>query len=147
MLPALKAQLALASASFTNGATATGLNIDCLGADFAKIDVFATTADVASNSPSVLKLQESNTTDSTNFADISGFVGGTDFTVATAYTAATSGTNVWSFNVDTRARKRYLRVVASPRTTMTLLATAQLGRMGETPTNAAQSGALNLVQG
>lgn len=143
MLPQSKAVIALLPTSTTNGGTATGNAIDTMGADFASIDVFATTADVVSNTLSVLRLQEADVTNASSFATVA--VSGTDFTLATNAYTSTAGQNIWKMNVDTRGRKRYLRVLASPQTTMTLSAIANLHRMSEAPINAAKANVLNLV--
>lgn len=150
MLPSSRLAVALASASFTNGATATGLNIDTspagMRARSLTLDVVMTSADVVSNTPSVLKLQHSDTTDATNYSDISGFVGGTDFTIPNALTSA-GAHNVFRFNVDLRGRRRYIRFLTAPRTTMTIFATANLGRLEQAPYNAAKANVLALVEG
>src|SRR5450631_950851 len=107
--------------SATNGATATSANIDTLGIDYVTIDISATTqsASTQAGSPSVLKIQESDTTVVTSFVDIVGFRGGSatatnvDFVVAVG---KTTGVNAYKFNVDSRNRKRYINVVASPTT-------------------------------
>lgn len=143
MLPQTKVIVPVAQVSKTNGATAEGL-IDTLGYDWATIDIITATADVVSNSPSVLKLQEADTTDATNLANISGFVGGTDFTIGPD---STSVANVRKFNVDLRGRKRYLNPVVSPRTTQLITIVANLGRAGESPINKTKAGVLALVEG
>lgn len=146
-LPQLKTIVAVNGVSKTNGATASGL-IDTLGYDWCTIDVIATTADVVSNKPTVLSLQEADVTNSSSFANISGFVGGTDFTIPNANTAATAVTqNNYKFNVDCRARKRYLQAVYSPQTTQTVTVIANLGRGEQAPTTAAKANAMTLVEG
>ena len=129
--------------SKTNGATASGY-IDRIGYDYLRANVEASQADVVSNKPSVLKLQHSDTTDASNFADISGFIGGTDFTVAAALTSAS---NLYQFGVDLRGKKRYIQIVASPRTTQVIAANGMLFRAKQTPINASDAGVLNLVEG
>lgn len=114
--------------SKTAAATATGI-IDTLANDYAIIDVMLPTADVVSNCPTVLKLQEADVTNASSFGDITGFKGGTDFTIPNAITSATSITGPFvTFNVDCKARKRYLQVVVSPATTQVINVLAQLGR-------------------
>ena len=81
--PQSKQVIAISQASTTNAATASG-NIDTLGYDFVTIDVIASTSNDTTNNFSVLKLSESDTTDATNFSNISGFVGDTDFTIRAA---------------------------------------------------------------
>jgi hypothetical protein len=143
MVPQLKTVTAIVPISKTNAATATGEAIDTLGFRYCAIHVFASTADVVSNKPSVLKVQESATTDASNFADISGAVGGTDFTVANSLTSLP---NNYQFGINIGpARKRYLRVLVSPATTQVIAGSAILTRGEEAPTTAAKAGVLNLV--
>jgi hypothetical protein len=144
MFPQLKSVVAINNVSKTNGATATG-TIDTLGYDWATIDVIATTADAVTNKPTVIKLQESDDTNASNFADIAAAVGGggSGWTVPAALT---SGNNNYKFNVDCRARKRYLQVVFTPPTTQIVTAVANLGRGEQAPVTAAKAGALALVE-
>ena len=152
MLPQLKQGVATLATSTTNAATFTSSNIDLLGVDFATIDVFATTqsASTQAGSPSVLKLQECDTTVASSFVDIVGFRGGSatatniDFVVGIGLT---SGVNSYKFNVDCRPRKRYLTVVASPTTTQSFSVAANLGRAEQAPNTAVKAGVLNLVEG
>lgn len=153
MFPQFATRVAINAVSKTNGATATGI-IDTLMPDgqgkaqFATIDVIMATADVVSNKPTVLKLQEADTTDASNFADIVGFRGGTDFTIPNANTAATAVLqNNYKFDVDLRARKRYLQVVVSPQTTQVITAIANLGRAPQSPITATKANAMTLAEG
>jgi hypothetical protein len=140
------------SGSATNAGTFTSANIDLLGVDYVTIDISATTqsASTQAGSPSVLKIQESDTTVVTSFADVVGFRGGSatatnvDFVVGVG---KTSGVNAYKFNVDARGRKRYLNVVASPTTTQTFEVTANGFRAEQAPNTAAKAGVLNLVEG
>jgi hypothetical protein len=144
MLPQLKTIVAVNAVSKTNGATASGI-IDTLGFDWATIDVIATTADVISNSPTVCKLQEADVTNATSFADITAFA---TPTIPNANTAATAVLqNNYKFNVDCRARKRYLQAVYSPQTTQTVTVIANLGRAESAPVTAAKANAMTLVEG
>jgi hypothetical protein len=138
--------------ALTNGATGTSANIDTLGFDFVTIDVGATTqsASTQAGSPSVLKIQESDTTVVTSFADVVGFRGGSaaatnvDFVVGIG---KTTGVNAYKFNVDTRGRKRYLNVVLSPTTTQTFYVSANGFRGEASPSTAAKAGVLSLIEG
>lgn len=137
--------------SATNAGTYTSANIDTLGYDYLTIDIAATTqsASTQAGSPSVLKLQESDTTVVTSFADVVGFRGGSatatnlDFVVGIGRTA---GINAYKMNVDARARKRYLNVVISPTTTQTFQTSANGFRGEQAPVTAAKAGTLNLVE-
>jgi hypothetical protein len=143
MLPQPKTVIAIIPISKTNGATATGEMIDTKGFDFVSIGIVASTADVVSNTLSVLKIEEGDTTSSV--ATFAGAVSGTDYTIATNAYTSTSNQNVWSFNVDCRARKRYLRVSASPQTTMVIGGVAMLNRGEKAPASAAEAGSLNAI--
>jgi hypothetical protein len=138
--------------ALTNGATGTSANIDTLGVDYVTIDVAATTqsASTQAGSPSTLKLQESDTTVASTFADCVGFRGGSatatniDFVVGIG---RTSGVNAYKFNVDCRARKRYINVVATPTTTQTFSVSANGFRAEQSPVTAVKAGVLSLIEG
>ncbi len=143
MVPAQKIVTGIIPISKTNGATATGEIIDTKDWDFVTIGIVASTADVVSNTLSVLKIEEGDTTSS--FATFAGAVSGTDYTIATNAYTSTTNQNVWTFGVDTRARKRYLRVSASPQTTMVIGGVAVLSRGAKAPSTSAEAGALNAI--
>lgn len=152
MLPQLKPVIAINASSATNAGTVTGSNIDLIGYDWATIDVWATTqsASTQAGSPSVLKLQECDTTVATSFVDVVGFRGGSaaatnvDFVVGVG---VTTGINGYKFNIDARNRKRYINVVISPTTSQTFYGVANLGRGEQSPSTATKAGVLNLVEG
>lgn len=152
--PSPKVVWAASAASATNGATMTSAVIDRKGYDFVSIDVLASTqsASTQAGSPSVLKIQECDTTVATSFADVVGFRGASaaatnvDFVVPVGYTSTTSGLNNYKFNVDCRARKRYLSVVVSPTTTQTFTVFATLSKGKEAASSATKAGALNLIE-
>jgi hypothetical protein len=145
MKPQPKAVIALTPTSLTNGATSTG-QIDTLGFEHVTIDVIATTANVVSNKFSVLKVSESDTTDATNYSDITKFVGGGagGFTIPNA---DTSNPYISKFNIQCANRKRYLKVTVSPQTTQTIGVIANLQQAEQAPTTAALAGANALVEG
>ena len=151
MMPQMKA-INLAGVAATNAATATCGPIDLVGYDGVTIDVSASTqsASTQGGSPSVLKLQEADVTNSSSFVDIVGFRGGSatatnvDFVVGIG---VTSGVNGYKFNVDARNRKRYLQVAASPTTSQTFNVTANLFRAEQSPSTALKAGVLNLIEG
>lgn len=146
MKPASRLELAIASASVTNGATATASIFDTAPpgkprSKFVSIDLVATTADVVSNKPQTLKVQHSNTTDVTNFADISG----ADI-ASSAPNALTSLPNLYKFNIDWIGKRRYGRVLFSPRTTMTVFGTVNHYLLDQLPNSAAEAGVLALTE-
>lgn len=138
--------------SATNGGTFTSANIDTQGVDFVTIDIGASTqaASTQAGSPSTLKIQECDTTVATSFADVVGFRGGSalgtnvDFVVGIG---KTSGANSYKFNIDCRARKRYLNVVAVPTTTQTFAVSANGFRAEQAPYTAAKANVLSLIEG
>lgn len=152
MLPQLKAAVAINAVSATNGGTVTSSVIDTLGYDWATIDIWGTTqaASTQAGSPSVLKLQEADNTSASSFVDVTGFRGASatatnvDFLVGIG---RTSGINSYKFNVDCRARKRYLSVVISPTTSQTFYANVNLGRGEQAPVTAAKANVLSLIEG
>lgn len=148
MRPQSRLALAIASASFTNGATATATAIDTSPPGGPRprhltLDIVMTTADVVSNRPSVLKLQHSDTTDATNYSDISGTVGGTDFTVPNA---DTTNPNMYKFNLNLQGKKRYIRAQASPRTTQTVFGVANLLWTDQAANTAGRANVLALIE-
>jgi hypothetical protein len=122
----------------TNAATLTSDNLDCLGADQVTLIVHGTTSDNATNNPSVLKVQESATTDATNFSDVAALVGdgAGGFTIPSSPTATTTAPfAVLNVNLRKGPRKRYLRVLISPVTTQTfsVLAVFPESRLEQVP--------------
>lgn len=96
-----KTTMLLAPASQTNSATRTA-NLDCQGADYATIIIpLASAINTNAVGPNI-KLLESDDTTVTNFATWSS-----NFNL-TATSIATAKQIVW--NVDTKTRKRYIRL-------------------------------------
>jgi hypothetical protein len=153
MTPQLLTRIPINHLAKTAGSTATGI-IDRMMpsgnyAGWLTVDVIMSTADVVSNKPTVLKLQEAETTDATNFANIAGFIGGTDFTIPNANTAATAVLqNNYKFSLNCRtSRKRYIQAVISPATSQIITIIANLGMGGDSPVTAAKANAMTLVEG
>lgn len=128
------------SNTLTNAGTGRVM-IDTLGYDHASVDIVLGLADTTSNSPTLLTLGDSDTTHTSNATAITAFSGGTATStsvawvipvtgVVTAITASMSG-NTYRYEIDTRARRRYLMVSCSPATTQTMQVNARLSR-GET---------------
>lgn len=128
--------------SFSASATAVSSLIDTMGYDSVSINVFST----PTNAWSTLAIQQSDTTDATNFASITGTVLGTDYATAVYVTA--SGTTAASgvqFNLSTKARKRYLRVLHGGGVASTSTIVASLGQAANVPFDATSYGAITLV--
>ncbi len=123
-------------------ATATSYVIDTAGVDYVNIDVIIGATDIAMTT---LKVQESDTkTDSTTLssgADITGLVYG-----ASGYAALPSATDdnkIFSFEINTQGRKRYLQLVAvagNGTTGVALAAQYNAGKIGNQSLDAAGKG-------
>lgn len=131
-----KRVLLINNTSTTNGATAAGF-VDVSGYDYCSISVTLPTSDAVTDKPATLRILETDATQptaSTNYATITGAVSGTDYTIPAAITSATSITLPFAvFNIDTRPRKRYIRLEVSPTTTQIITAEAILTRAEQTP--------------
>jgi hypothetical protein len=130
------------------GATATAtLTIDTLGYDHASISVLR-----ASNASTVfanaIKIEESD--DSTaSYSNVTAFVGGGTggFTIPGIAAAATGSASILKLDVDTKAKKRYLKVSYTPGASATVAIVARLGRGEVSPETAAQAGVIGQVRG
>lgn len=127
------------NASFTCSA------VDCAGAGCVEINVLFGAMDIAMTA---LKVQESDDNGSADaYADVPGLVFGTSENTAgstSSLPSATADNRFFTFFVDMRGRKRYLKLVAtggdgSAGTYMT--AWAVLSRLAELPATATKRGA------
>lgn len=146
MLPQLKTIVALNNTSYTAAQTSASSPIDTIGYDWCTVDIISATSNVVSNVPTVCKLQEADVTNASSFADITAFA--TPSPMPNANTAATAVLqNNYKFNVDCRARKRYLQVVFAPATTQVTTIVANLGRGEIAPITAAKANSMTLTEG
>ncbi len=130
------------SGTLTNGGTALVEPIDCIGYDYAQIDVILSKMNTTSNAPTTVKLGEADVTGTSNYTTITTFSGATATATNVGFLIPVTGVitdnpNVYRFNVDLRGRKRYLMVSATPVTTASCVVNARLGRAEFSPTNAA----------
>lgn len=124
------------------GSSAVTLTVDTLGYDYASLAVLRG-SNASTVFASVLKVEESD--DNSTYTSVSGFVGGTDFTIPTV--TDTAGTSVVKLDVDTKARKRYLKVTATPSTSIPVAITGRLSRGEVAPSSASEAGVLGWVKG
>jgi len=121
-LQGLKSVVALGPISLTAAGTATSANIDCKGYEELQLVVTKTTH--SNDYITTFQIQQSDSTDATNFATVTGYVQGTATTIVSGVndfliTALTGGTNAGSekaagvFNIDLRGKKRYFRVAVT----------------------------------
>lgn len=145
MLQAKKLVHMLVPTSTTNAATATGY-MDTKGYDYADVVVVQATSNDTTNNLSVCKLAESDTTNATDYSDVTAFVGdGTGgFTIPAADTSAHQ---LYLMRMDLRARKRYIKISMSPLTTQILEAIGVLSKGEQSPESATNAGVAVLVEG
>lgn len=139
------------SGTLTNGGTGM-VEVDTLGYDHWSLDVQLSAANTTSNGPTVVKLGESDVTGTSNYTTLTQFSGATATATNVGFLVPITGVltsqpNVYRFNVDTRARRRYLLVSVSPRTTATLVVNARGGKGEELPVNASKANVQTFVEG
>jgi hypothetical protein len=122
-------------AALVNNAAVTVASVDRKGFDYAVIKLILGATDAALT---VCKLQESD--DNSTWADISGL----DYSIApNALPTATDDNHLFAFDVDLRARKRYLRpaiTVGSGATGAFVCVIAELHRPEQMPATAVARG-------
>lgn len=123
------------------GSSAVTLVADTLGYDYASFTVLRG-SNASTVFASVLKIEESD--DNASYSAVVGHTGGTDYTIPTV--TDTAGTSVVKLDVDCKARKRYLKVTATPAASMPVAVTGRLSR-GDGPTTASEAGVLGWVKG
>lgn len=129
------------------GATATAtLTIDTLGYDHASVTVMRA-SNAATTFANVLKIEEGDTTAS--YSNVTALVaGGTGgFTVPAISVAGTNSAAIVKLDVDTKAKKRYLRVSYSPGASATVAISARLSRGEVSADSADAAGVLAKVVG
>lgn len=124
------------------GSSAVTLVVDTLGVDYASFTVLRG-SNASTVFASVLKVEESD--DNASYSNVAGYVGGTDFSIPAV--ADTSATSVVKLDVSTVARKRYLKVTATPAVSVPVAITGRLSRMQEAPASASEVGVIGWVKG
>ena len=112
-LQGLKSFVAIGPISAASAAVLTSASIDTKGYEELQFVVTKTTH--ATDYITSFVIQQSDDTNTSNFATVTGYVAGTDWTLA----SLTGGTNAASekaagvFNIDLRGKKRYFRVLVT----------------------------------
>lgn len=123
------------------GTSAVTLVTDTLGYDYASFSVLRG-SNASTVFASVLKIEESD--DNSSYSAVTGHTGGTDYTIPAV--TDTAGTSIVKLDVDCKARKRYLKVTATPAASMPVAVTGRLSR-GDGPATASEAGVLGWVKG
>jgi hypothetical protein len=124
------------------GSSAVTLTVDTVGVDYASFTVLRG-SNASTVFASALKVEESD--DNSTYSNVSGFVGGTDFTIPTV--SDTSATSVVKLDIATPARKRYLKVTATPAVSVPVAITGRLSRLENAPSSASEAGVIGWVKG
>ncbi len=124
------------------GSSAVALTIDTLGWDHASVTVLRA-SNASTVFASVLKIEHSD--DNSSYSDLSGFVGGTDFTIPVVSDTASAA--AVKLDVNTQAKKRYLKVTATPAVSVNTVVTARLSRGENAPATASEAGCIGWVKG
>lgn len=133
-----------------NNASALTTAVDCMGFDYANFIVGVGVADAALTA---LKVQESDYANMSGAADVTGLVFGTSTDIAgstSSLPASTNDNTCWRFDIDLRARKRYLDLVATVGNAGTtgafVTAVALLSRAEQSKNTASQAGCANILR-
>ena len=124
------------------GTSAVTLTIDTLGWDHTSVAVLRA-SNASTVFASVLKIEESD--DNSSFSNVSGFLGGTDFAIPAV--SDTASVAVVKLDVNTQAKKRYLKVTATPAVSVNTVVTARLSRGENAPATASEAGCIGWVKG
>lgn len=125
-------KVALEPASYSAGAAAS-LQVDRLGFDYITFDALLGRVSNASNVPTIINLSESDDTNASNFATITGS------SATASYTAGLTGAvSVITCDVTGVGRKRYIQLNVTTQATQVLSAVANLTRAENLPVTATQ---------
>lgn len=130
-------------ASYSAGASA-GTIIDTLGFSDLMIAITFGGLTSASNVPTVIQLQESDTTFASNFVSIAGS-SQTSAITAAATAGAAAQIVEWDLQANTGTRKRYIQPVVTVAIAQTLDVDAVLGRAQIGVVTAADKGVTSLI--
>ena len=112
-LQGIKSSVLIAPSTFSAAGTAISNTVDCKG--FEELQLVLTKTTHSNDYITVFNIQQSDSTNTSDFAAVTGYVAGTDWTQA----SLTSGTNAATekaagvFNIDLRGKKRYFRVLVT----------------------------------
>lgn len=127
------------------GATATAsLTIDTIGYDHASVTVLR-----ASNASTVfanaVKVEESD--DNVSYTNVTALVGGGVGGFSIPAVGNTNAAAVLKMDIDTKAKKRYLKVSYTPGASANVAIVGRLGRAEESPVSASDAGVIGRVVG
>lgn len=133
----------LPTAAVGSTATAT-LTIDTIGYDHASVTVLRA-SNASTVFANVVKVEESD--DNSSYSNVTALVGGGTGGFSIPAVSNTSSAAILKFDIDTRAKKRYLKVSYTPGATATVAMVARLGRAEESPVSNSDAGVIGRVVG
>jgi hypothetical protein len=138
-----KVVLAMPAGVTGSSETAT-LTIDTKGYDHASVTVLRA-ANANTVFASILKVEESD--DNSSYTNVTALVGGGvgGFTIPGA--TVTTVASAVKMDIDTRSKKRYLKVSCTPTTAVNVAIAARLSRAEVSPTSASEAGVVGWVTG
>ena len=131
------------SAAVGSTATAT-LTIDTIGYDHASVTVLRA-SNASTVFANVIKVEESD--DNSSYSNVTALVGGGSGGFTIPAVSNTSVTSVLKLDIDTKAKKRYLKVSYTPGVTATVAMVARLGRGEESPVTNSDAGVIGRAVG
>ena len=138
-----KVVAALPTGTVATSETAT-MTIDTVGYDHASVTVVRA-SNAATTFASILKVEESD--DNASYSNVTALVGGGAGGFTIPAVSATGVASVVKMDIDTKARKRYLRVSYTPGATANVAITGRLSRGEVAPATASEAGVIGWVKG
>ena len=128
------------------GATATAtLTIDTIGYDHASVTVLRA-SNASTVFANVVKVEESDESNA-NFTNVTALVGGGTGGFSIPAVSNTNAAAVMKMDIDTRAKKRYLKVSYTPGASANVAIVGRLGRAEESPVSNSDAGVIGRVVG
>jgi hypothetical protein len=134
----------LPTAAVGSTATAT-LTIDTIGYDHLSMTVLRA-SNASTVFANVVKVEESDESGA-NFSNVTALVGGGTGGFTIPAVSNTSTAAILKFDIDTRAKKRYLKVSYTPGASATVAIVGRLGRPEESPASNSDAGVIGRVVG
>ena len=127
------------------GATATAsLTIDTIGYDHASVTVLRA-SNASTVFANVVKVEESD--DNVSYTNVTALVGGGTGGFSIPAVSNTNAAAVMKMDIDTRAKKRYLKVSYTPGASANVAIVGRLGRAEESPVSNSDAGVIGRVVG
>jgi hypothetical protein len=131
------------SSTTASSGTAT-LTIDTAGYDHASVSVLRA-SNAATTFATVCKVEESD--DNSSYSNVTALVGGGTGGFSIPAVSATSSVAILKLDIDTKAKKRYLKISVTPSTAVNVAIVGRLSRAAVSPASASEAGVIGIVNG